>query len=199
MTATLQTPWGSDGSDIANNAPNEAGWDYLAEQFRGTQANVQPDASGWVVEHEWGAETIVAIGGLVTTLLVLNVQNYSANGLNLANTTGQIIKLFVTMNRGVVPDANLANVYIVAISNDANVANVNLVYSDPSSNAKSGELIFVSAAFDASNASINGFSTTLAVNSTSALHGVVLPRLPIVGAVAANGTPFSSNLVFTIA
>src|SRR5579885_1422484 len=123
MTANLQRPWGADGSDTANNAPNGGAWDYLANMMGGEAANVQPTERGWEVEHAGGMkEVIVGIGGLVTSVAVSFVQDRSGN---VVANTAQVLSAFVQTNYGLnLGSANLANVWIVAISNDANVANV---------------------------------------------------------------------------
>jgi len=190
MTASLQTPWGNDARDVANNAPNSGAYDYLADQMRGEASNVQPTASGWAVEHASGIEEVlVAQGGLKTNLQVRFVHDRSGV---VGHSNSEVVAVFVQTTYGIQfpPTVNTANLWIVAISNDVNVANVNLLYSAADSVPESGELVFKSDATDLTLATAN--TTKLTVNSTSALHGsaVFVPRQPPVGAVALTGTPF---------
>jgi hypothetical protein len=190
MTATIQRPWGNDATDPANNAPNGGAYGYLTNMMGNEAANVQPTASGWEVEHASGMkETLVAIGGLKSNLVVAAVVDYSGV---VGHSNSEHIGMLVRTNYGIQfpPTVNTANLWIVAISNDANIANVNLLYVPANSHPESGELFFQSAATDLSNATAN--TTKLTVNSTSALHGAAsfVPRQPSVGAVALTGTPF---------
>jgi hypothetical protein len=182
--------WGSDGANTAK-APT---WGYIANQFHGSQANVQPGSTGWEIVHPWGRETVVAIGGLLTSLGVGVVVNQSGV---VGHTAAEIIKVMLRMSEGVrVVDANSANVYVVAISNFANTPNVNLLYSAVDSDPGAGELVFKSAPVDLT---AGGAGKTLTINSTSTIHGAVgiVARQPTTGAQAANGTLLASSVANT--
>lgn len=186
--------WGADNANTAQ----EPSWGYLADQFRGSQANVNPTSRGWEVTYPNGmTEVLVAIGGLLTSLSVASVRDISGA---VGHSNNETLKVFVQMNYGVViADANSANVYVVASSDVANTANLNLVYVPSLSTPESGELVFQKANVDLSGYGANAHFT---IGTLSTLHGAVgvVARKPTHDPTltAANSAPFTSgNVVIT--
>lgn len=175
MTASIQRPWGADGTDAANNRPQGAGWDYLSNQMGLNVANTVPDIRGWKLRQPGGGEEILTVqGGLALALSVAAVTNLSGV---LAAAAGQVLKVGVQLNYGTnLGLANAANIAIRAQSNDANIANVSLVYSAALSVPSEGNLVFVSAATNLTAATVG--VTKLFVNSSSIVSGggQVIPR-----------------------
>src|SRR3954466_16198238 len=117
MTATIQRPWGADGQDVANNAPNAGAYGYLANMMGADAANVITDARGWVIKHTGGMEEVlVCEGGLKLPIVVAAVTDISGV---VHKAAGQVIAMRVQLNVGVdLGSANAANIAIRAISND---------------------------------------------------------------------------------
>lgn len=199
--ANVTRPWGADGSDAANNRPSGAAWKYLGQQMGLATANVVADVKGWKLQQPGGGneEILSAIGGLVTNLQIGAASVSDLSGI-IHKTTNQVIKVAVYTNYGLnLGAANLANLWIIAISNDANVANCNLVYSSTESVPESGELIFKCAARDFSLANTSP-ATTFRINSTSIMKGggQMLPRQPGVAPSNVAVTPFTCNVQMTV-
>jgi hypothetical protein len=198
--SNLTQPWGADPTDTANNKPSgSGGWDFLVNQMGNNFGNVVAANSGWQSNTLGGPiETLVAISGLGLSLTVASVENLS--GI-IHKAAGQVLKIRVRTNQGVnVGSANLANVWVVAISNDANVANVNLLYVAAESVPESGELVFASAATSLTLGNTSP-ATTLTINSISVINGnaQVKPRKPTHGTVnAATTIGGTANVVNTV-
>ncbi len=188
--------WGADNA----NTSQEPSWGYINDQFRGSQNTVIADSRGWSISHEWGDETIVAIGGLSTVLSAVTFEDISGT---VGHSNNETLAMRVRTNYGVqITDANTANVYIVAITDVANTSNVFLAYSAADSTPESGELVFKKTALDLSGYGANAHFT---VNASSTLHhnAAVVARKPTHDPTlsTANGTTFtaSANVVITTA
>jgi len=179
--------WGADNANTAQ----EPSWGYINNEFRGSQNTVSATVSGWGIVHPWGTETVVAIGGLTTTLAAVTFENISGN---VGHTASETLAIRIRTNYGVqITDANTANVYVVAISSVANTANVNLAYSAADSTPESGELVFKKTL----DLSAYGAGATFTVNASSTLHGAVgvVARKPTHNPTlsTANGTTFAAS------
>lgn len=166
MTIPDRSSWGNSTLN-ANDAPE---WNYLNNEMNGSQANVVATAGGWAIQHPWGKETIVAMGGLTDTAKypasgVLRYNNLSVT----SNVAAEHLKVKVTLNKGVdCVDANTANVYLNAVCSDANVATPKLVYNPTLSDPHAGELVFEATNVDLSLAVANSHLT---INVSNGLHG----------------------------